>query len=125
MAFSRTPLISFLLISLLFASSMAQSPAPAPAPTSLPPSASKTRPVAAQSPSKITPAALLLPSATSPPSPLPRFLLRPPADFSLVRSPSHRLKLPLQQRTPFLTDLHLRSWIFGGWVVRCRFDYVE
>ncbi|KAJ0038773.1 hypothetical protein Pint_22395 [Pistacia integerrima] len=30
MAFSRTPLISFLLISLLFASSMAQSPAPAP-----------------------------------------------------------------------------------------------
>ncbi|KAJ0042822.1 hypothetical protein Pint_18878 [Pistacia integerrima] len=55
MAFSRTPLISFLLISLLFASSMAQSPAPASAPTSLPPSASKTRPVAAPSPSKITP----------------------------------------------------------------------
>ncbi|KAJ0110888.1 hypothetical protein Patl1_00470 [Pistacia atlantica] len=95
MAFSRTPLISFLLISLLFASTMARLALVVDIFASFHSrprllerlrllSISKTR-FAAPAPSKITPW-LLLPLAavaTSPPSPLPSISSTAP-DFSLV-----------------------------------------
>ncbi|KAJ0088635.1 hypothetical protein Patl1_32823 [Pistacia atlantica] len=113
MAFSRTPLISFLLISLLFASSMARPPPPAPPPTSLPPSASKTRPGRACLLRRLHRVLLLLSCITACPSPLPS-ISSPPALLPR-RSPSHRLKLLLQRTLPFL--MICQSWIFGGWVV--------
>ncbi|KAJ0044675.1 hypothetical protein Pint_04330 [Pistacia integerrima] len=102
MAFSRTPLISFLLISLLFASSMAQAPTPAPAPTSLPPSASKTRPVAAPSPSRLHRG--LLPSlvVTSPPSPLPSISSPAPATSpSSIAFPPSQAPAPAENAAIF------------------------
>ncbi|XP_044508776.1 classical arabinogalactan protein 4-like [Mangifera indica] len=82
MARSTATPISFLLISLLFVSSMAQTPAPAPAHSSVPPSSSKTRPVAAPFPSKITPVTAPSPVVITSPAPAtsPSSISSPPSE---------------------------------------------